>query len=88
MVAQPRPLPATDDMALRFAHQAEEQNEPPMMLGVIWGELGDPDRAVTWLEQACERRSAGIISMKVNPIFDPLRKSDRFKALLRRMNLG
>ena len=44
-----------------------------MLLGVIWAELGDHERAVTWLEQACERRNGGIISIKVNPIFDPLR---------------
>jgi TolB-like protein/Tfp pilus assembly protein PilF len=76
------------EQAVRFAHQAEEQKEPPMMLGVIWGELGDLERAMNWLEQACEQRNGGMISMKVNPIFDPLRKSERFKALLRRMNLG
>jgi len=40
-----------------------------------------------WLERAYDRRSSGLVSVKVNPIFDPLRRSERFKALLRRMNL-
>jgi hypothetical protein len=40
-----------------------------------------------WLERAHERRSSGLVSVKVNPIFDPLRSSERFKNLLRRMNL-
>ncbi len=74
--------------ALAFARQAEEKDENVMTLAVIWGELGDLDRGMSWLERAYERRSSGLVSIKVNPIFDPLRKSERFKALLRRMNLG
>ncbi len=74
--------------ALAFAHQAEEKGENEMALGILWGELGDLDRGMMWLERAYERRSSGLVSVKVNPMFDPLRKSERFKALLRRMNLG
>ncbi|HTS75928.1 MAG TPA: tetratricopeptide repeat protein [Bryobacteraceae bacterium] len=73
--------------ALRFAAEAEESADNAMMLAVVWAELGDIDRGMAWLEQASERHSSGIISVKVNPVFNPLRKSPRFDALLHRMNL-
>jgi hypothetical protein len=41
-----------------------------------------------WLERAYEQRSSGLVSIKMNWMFDPLRKPKRFGALLRRMNLG
>jgi DNA-binding winged helix-turn-helix (wHTH) protein/TolB-like protein/Tfp pilus assembly protein PilF len=76
------------EQGLVFARQAEEQDDNALLLAVIWAELGDADRGMTWLERAYERRSSGLISVKVNPIFDPLRRSERFKALLRRMSLS
>lgn len=73
--------------ALRFLAQAEETADNPMMLAAVWAELGDTDRGMTWLELACEHRSSGMISVRVNPLFNRLRKSPRFEALLDRMNL-
>jgi tetratricopeptide (TPR) repeat protein len=75
------------DEALALANLAEAKNESPMMLSVVWAELGDVDRGIDCLERAYEDRSAGMVSLKVNPIFDRLRKSPRFETLLRRMNL-
>ena len=73
--------------ALRLANLADARGENPMTLAVVWAELGEMDRGMDCLERAYEHRSAGMVSLKVNPIFDPLRKSKRFSALRRRMNL-
>ena len=55
----------------------------------IYAALGDKDKAFEWLEKSYEERSIGsaFASIKVDPIFDPLRSDPRFADLLRRMNL-
>jgi serine/threonine protein kinase/tetratricopeptide (TPR) repeat protein len=49
--------------------------------------LGEYDQALHWLEKACDDRSARIIWIGVNPLFDALRSEPRFQALLQRMKL-
>ena len=74
--------------ALRLVRLAEQEDPNLFLLSVIWAELGDSDRAMDWLQKAYERRTSGLISLKVNPVFDRLRSNERFKALLRQMNLN
>jgi hypothetical protein len=47
------------------------------------------DKAFEWLGKAYEDRSIGstFVTIKVDPIYDPLRSDPRFTDLLRRMNL-
>jgi tetratricopeptide (TPR) repeat protein/TolB-like protein len=74
--------------ALEFTQRAEREEPNAFFLSVIWAELGDVNRAMDWLQKACDNRQAGLISLKVNPIFDPLRSCDRFRTTLRLMNLN
>jgi len=55
----------------------------------IYLALGEKDKAIEWLEKGYEARSirSPSASIKVDPIFDPLRSDPRFTDLLRRMNL-
>ena len=55
----------------------------------IYLALGEKDKAIEWLEKGYEARSirSPSASIKVDPIFDPLRSDPRFKDLLRRLNL-
>jgi tetratricopeptide (TPR) repeat protein len=50
-------------------------------------QLGETDKALDLLQQACARRSYGILYLKVNPAYDPLRPDSRFKDLMRRVAL-
>ncbi len=53
---------------------------------MVYIALGDNDVALNWLEQAVDHGlSAGPISLKVWPFFDPLRSDPRFAALLEQM---
>ncbi len=73
--------------SLKWVRSAELDNPNPFMLSVIWAELGEKDRAIDWLQKAYDSRTPGLISLKVNPIFDGLRSSPRFQSILHQMNL-
>jgi tetratricopeptide (TPR) repeat protein len=50
--------------------------------------LGEDDRALELLEQACNERQLAMTEVAVEPAFDPLRRNERFRALLRRVGVG
>ncbi len=56
-------------------------------LALIYTGLGEKDRALDQLEIAYRRRDVGMLVIKPDPRFDPLRDQPRFKALLRGMKL-
>jgi hypothetical protein len=47
--------------------------------------LKENNRALEWLEKGYTEHSDSLISMKVDPIYDPLRGNARFQELLTRM---
>jgi TolB-like protein/Tfp pilus assembly protein PilF len=49
--------------------------------------VGENDRAIASLEQDCENHATTAVSLKSNPLFDPLRSEARFVDLLRRVHL-
>jgi serine/threonine protein kinase/tetratricopeptide (TPR) repeat protein len=49
--------------------------------------LGDVEQALDWTERAREERRGWVTYLRVNPIFDPLRESPRFRALVEKMKL-
>ena len=53
---------------------------------IVYGALGDKDKAFAALEKGFARKEE-MARMKVDPLFDDLRDDPRFKDLLRRMNL-
>lgn len=55
---------------------------------VIYTGMGDFEKAMDYLEEAVENKRSAIIFLKVNPIWDPMRKDPRFKALLKRLLLN
>ena len=50
--------------------------------------LGKNSQAIDWLEKACDERTAEIIHVKCEPIYDNVRDEPRFKALIRRIGLA
>jgi TolB-like protein/Tfp pilus assembly protein PilF len=49
--------------------------------------VGDKDQAIASLEQDCENHATTVVSLKSNPLYDPLRSEPRFIDLMRRVNL-
>ena len=59
----------------------------PYLIAIVYVGLGDKDQAFAWLEKAYQDRSAFLIWLKVEPLFDNLRSDPRFQDLLRRVGL-
>lgn len=56
-------------------------------IAMIYVGLGEKDQAFQWLERAYEERITYMISLKVEPVFDPLRTDPRFSDLIRRIGI-
>ncbi len=56
-------------------------------LAGAYASLGDPDRAFKELEKAYAARSAGLIYLHLDPMYDPLREDPRYAALVDRIGL-
>jgi eukaryotic-like serine/threonine-protein kinase len=56
-------------------------------LGVTYSQLGDKDQAMRWLEEAYQRRTGLLASIRIRPGLDAVRTDPRFQDLLRRMGL-
>ncbi|HEU4584452.1 MAG TPA: protein kinase [Gemmatimonadaceae bacterium] len=59
----------------------------PVAFSTLYLGLRAYDRAMDWLERACDERRGWLAYLRVNALFDPLRGMPRFDALLKRMNL-
>jgi len=49
--------------------------------------MGEKDRAMACLEQDCENHATAAVTLKSNPLFDPLRSEPRFIELMHRVHL-
>jgi serine/threonine protein kinase/tetratricopeptide (TPR) repeat protein len=65
-------------------------NKPvsPYFIAVIYVRLGDHDKSLEWLRKAYDRHSEHLVTLKVDPLLDPLRSDPRFQDLQRRMGLA
>ncbi len=50
--------------------------------------LGDVDATFRWLEKAFDDGARGIVFLKVNPFYDPIRSDPRYSELLTNLNLS
>jgi eukaryotic-like serine/threonine-protein kinase len=50
--------------------------------------LGQKEKALDWLEKAYQEHDSGLVSIAVEPMFDPIRASSRFVDIVRRMKLS
>jgi len=60
---------------------------PGWFLAMAWVGLNDKERALEALEQAFRDHEPCMVSLKVDAIFDPLRKEERFKGMVRGVGL-
>ena len=58
---------------------------PSTCFAVVHLGLGEPARALDWLEKGCQQRELSLAPLKVHPIYDPLRGEPRFQNILQTM---
>ncbi len=72
----------------RAIEDATQDPVDPVRLASLEARRGSSEAALTWLEQAFAERHADLVWIKVDPAFDSLRDTRRFRALLARLELG
>ena len=72
----------------KLAARAAEVHIPYTCFAIVHLGLGENEKALDWLEKGCEQHEPPLGSLKVHPIYDPLRTHPRFQALLRRVRLA
>ena len=65
---------------------ASERYVSPLEFAWIQFALGEVDLGFKWLTKACDDRSFDLISIKVDPRFDPLADDPRFAALAKQLH--
>ncbi len=56
-----------------------------LQIAIVYTQMGDFDRAFSWLERASAQRDPGMIELKADPELAPLRQDARFEALLQQI---
>jgi len=51
----------------------------------IYAQWGNTAKALEWLDNALQLRDDGLVDMKVEPLFDPIRQEPRFQAIEREL---
>jgi serine/threonine protein kinase/Tfp pilus assembly protein PilF len=72
----------------KLMDESKRQFISPYNFALVHIGLGDCDEAFAALDRAFEGREDALVSLKVNPRFDPLRSDPRFQSLLKRIGLS
>lgn len=59
----------------------------PIRFALVYAALGEKDQAFVWLEKEYEAQGVGLMGLRTEPMWDPLRDDPRFSDLRRRMQL-
>ena len=66
---------------------AKHRYVPAYSFAIIYGGLGDKDRAFQWLERSYQDHANELSQLKFDPLLDNLRSDPRFTDLVRRVGL-
>jgi TolB-like protein/tetratricopeptide (TPR) repeat protein len=67
--------------------KAASQTDNSFSIGILYAWLGENQKAIEYLNFAYRLYDYDLISIKVNKIFDPLRKEEGFNQLLQKMGM-
>jgi len=70
-----------------LVEQSKQRYVPAVDIALIHIGLGEKDRAFEWLEKAYEDHDGWLAWLKVDPIFDSLRRDAKFVRLLKKVGL-
>lgn len=61
---------------------------PQSWIAMLHVRLGENDKAFAALEKAVQEKDGGVVELKVEPIYEPLRQNSKFNELLRLVGLS
>jgi hypothetical protein len=77
------------EQSLRQLHHCSMHSfASPVAFVHAYAYMDQPLKALHWLERAADEHYAGMMLMKLDPLFDRLRDEPRFQAVLERMHLA
>jgi tetratricopeptide (TPR) repeat protein len=65
---------------------ADHQANMAYQIAEVYAYRGEPDKAFAWLDRAYEQRDAGLRNLKIDPHMNSLRRDQRYRELLKKMN--
>jgi serine/threonine protein kinase/tetratricopeptide (TPR) repeat protein len=68
--------------------EADDHYVPQTAIAAVQLRLGENHKALAALEKAFEEKDGGLVELKVEPLFEPLRPNTKFGELLRRVGLA
>lgn len=86
-------LPGRNAVAARDAlrtllRRAENGYVPPRVLAIAYARQGHAVEAAHWLSKAAQAHEVGVITIAVDPLLDPLRRTPAFLALQRELRIA
>jgi TolB-like protein/DNA-binding winged helix-turn-helix (wHTH) protein/Tfp pilus assembly protein PilF len=75
-----------EKLLAQLTSESKKKYVSPYYFAVVCVGLGEPEKALDWLEKAFADRSNGLVFMKVEPALDDLRSNPRFVALQQKLN--
>lgn len=67
---------------------SRHQPVDPIVFAWAWAGIQDKEQMLSWLTEAYAQRSSEIVSLRVSPVWDPVRDDPRFAELVRRVGLS
>ena len=75
-------------LAAKMSEIRQRRPVPAAFFADVYIGLGENERALDLLEQACDAREGRLVQLKVNPRYDSLRSNPRFSILLKKLGLA
>jgi TolB-like protein/Tfp pilus assembly protein PilF len=75
----------TDAEAELAKLKAEQGDDAAYQYAAIYAQWGNPAQALAWLDTAMRLHDPGLVSLKTDPLLDPLRMEPRFQAIKREL---
>jgi TolB-like protein len=72
----------------QLTEEAEDRYVPQTAIAAVQLRLGEHGKAFEALEKAFAEKDGGLVELKVEPLFEPLRPNTKFSQLLRRIGLA
>jgi serine/threonine protein kinase/TolB-like protein/Tfp pilus assembly protein PilF len=74
-------------LLVQLVQERQQQLIDPATFAFIYAALGERDQGFAWLEKAYTSPHSDLSSLKIGPMWDPIRSDPRFGALVRRVGL-